>query len=83
AYDDRLLYVGTGRSFIIFGADDGEEIGRLDEMKSFFGMGDANPLNLIVSDGCCLFQMMGGASPQMTFFGTNSLGHPHAINTKF
>ena len=65
AYDSGLLFAGTGQRFILIGGEGGEEIAGLDEMRSL-GM-KANPVNLLVTDRCCLFQKVGGASPSMVF----------------
>ncbi len=67
AYSDGILFVGEGRRFMAFAAEDGEELGGFDELKVWGGLADANPLNLLVTDQCSLFQMVGGPNPTMMF----------------
>lgn len=55
ALEGNLLCVGTGTQVLFFSADNGTELAGTQEMKGFFG-GGANPVNLLVTDGCCLFQ---------------------------
>lgn len=55
ALDGNILCVGTGTQVLFISAQDGTELTRTQEMKGFFG-GGANPVNLLVTDGCCLFQ---------------------------
>jgi len=66
-YEDGILFVGEGRRFVIFDAETGEELGSFDELKAWGGLADANPLNLLMTDGCSLFQMVGGPNPSMMF----------------
>ena len=70
AYDGGLLFAGTGQRFILLDGDDGSELASLDEMRSL-GM-KANPVNLLITKRCCLFQKVGGAAPSMVFVDTES-----------
>ena len=66
-YEEGFLYVGIGKRLVIFDATSGEQVAQTAETKAFFGLMDSNPLNILVSDGCCLFQKVGGANPTMVF----------------
>lgn len=55
AIEGNLLCVGTGTQVLFFSAEDGSELAGTQEMKGFFG-GGANPVNIIVTDNCCLYQ---------------------------
>ena len=74
AYADGLLQVGTGKRLIILGADDGEELLKSDEMTALFGWTGANPVNLLISDNCCLYQKVGGTEPAMVFLDMETGG---------
>jgi len=70
AYDSGIVYVGAGRRFVLLDAENGKEVGSLNELRSF--MTDANPVNLLVTNQCCLFQMVGGVAPTMMFLDSRS-----------
>ena len=53
--EGNLLCVGTGTQVLVINAQDGTELVGTEEMKGFLWRG-ANPVNLLVTDGCCLFQ---------------------------
>jgi len=67
AYGEGVLYVGTGRRLSLFEARTGERLAATDEMKAFFGWVDADPVNVLITDGCCLFQKAGGFAPTLVF----------------
>ena len=63
AYDSGLLFAGTGQRFILLGGEERlRDSAACDDMRSL-GM-KANPVNLLMSDRCCLFQKVGGACTQ-------------------
>ena len=70
AYDSGYLFAGTGQRFILLDGDDGSELGSLDELRSL-GM-KANPVNLLITERCCLFQKVGGTAPTIVFVDTES-----------
>lgn len=67
AYEDDILYVGLGKRVLILDAENGEQLAGTPDMKSFFGRMDSNPVNILVSEDCCLFQKVGGTSASMVF----------------
>ena len=66
AYDSGLLFAGTGQRFILdrFRKRCAGYAG-VNNMRSLSMKAD--PINLLVSDLCCLFQKVGGASASMVF----------------
>lgn len=67
AYSDGLVYIGTGKRLVMFHSSTGEQLAATDEMKTFFGWMDSNPVNILISDACCLFQKVGGVDASMVF----------------
>jgi hypothetical protein len=55
ALEDRTLCVGTGSQVILIDAQNGAELASTQEMRGIFG-GGANPVNVLVTDGCIAFQ---------------------------
>ena len=66
-YENSILYVGTARRLVLLAAENGEFLVATDEMKAVLGATGANPVNLMASDNCCLFQKVGGTNPSMVF----------------
>lgn len=69
-YDDNLLFAGTGKRFVVIDTQTGQELASVDEMRSLWM--DANPVNLLVTNHCCLFQKVGGVAPSMVFVDLKS-----------
>jgi len=69
--DGDLLCVGTGTQVIVLDAQNGTEVATTREMKGIFG-GGANPVNLLVTEGCVLFQKAVFGKQSMTFLDTKT-----------
>lgn len=67
AYSDGILYVGTGKRLALYDAATGAALFVSDEMTTLFGLLESNPQHILISDGCCLFQKVGGTDPSMVF----------------
>lgn len=67
ACHDGVLYAGTGKRLQAYAADTGELLYSTDEMTAMFGWMGANPVNILITDNCCLFQKVAGTEPSMVF----------------
>ncbi|MBK9748842.1 MAG: PQQ-binding-like beta-propeller repeat protein [Chloroflexi bacterium] len=66
ALEDPILCVGTGSQVLLVNSQNGSEIASTKEMRGFFG-GGANPVNILLTDGCCLFQKAVFGKQSMVF----------------
>lgn len=66
ALEGTILCVGTGSQVLFLSSADGSEIAATKEMRGVFG-GGANPVNLLLTDGCCLFQKAVYGKQSMVF----------------
>lgn len=69
AVEGQGLYIGTGTQLHVIDSLTGEILASTDKMKGILGglFGGANPINLLISDDCCMYQKAAWGKRSLNF----------------